>query len=194
MNNAGVLATGPVWSQDDATRRLMMEVNALGAMHGTIAALERMRPAGRGRILNIASLAGLAPVPGEGIYATSKHAVVGLSTSALIDLRLAGVKHVHVSCLCPDGMWTPMLFDRLEDPDASMSFSGVLLRTEEIAARALRILARPRAVTAVPAWRGVQARAFGLVPGLAARSAPLVVGLSRVQQKLVARRLRRRTP
>lgn len=190
VNNAGVLATGPVWSHGDATRRLMMEVNALGAMHGTIAALEVMRPAGRGHVLNIASLAGLVSVPGEGIYAASKHAVVGLSTSALTDLRLAGEKDVHVSCLCPDGMWTPMLFDKLEEPDASMSFSGVLLQPEQIAERALRILERPRAVTSVPRWRGVQARAFDLAPGLAARLAPWVVRLSRVQQRATARRLR----
>lgn len=193
VNNAGVLATGPVWSHDDATRRLMMEVNALGTMHGTIAALEVMRPAGSGHVLNIASLAGLVSVPGEGIYAASKHAVVGLSTSALTDLRLAGVKGVHVSCLCPDGMWTPMLFDKLEDPDAAMSFSGVLLQPEQIAEQALRILARPRAVTTVPAWRGAQARAFGLAPGLTVRVAPLVVGLSRVQQRVIARRLRSAT-
>lgn len=190
VNNAGVLATGPVWSQDDAARRLMMEVNALGAMHGTIAALEVMRPAGRGHVLNIASLAGLVPVPGEGIYAASKHAVVGLSTSALTDLRLAGDQDVHVSCLCPDGIWTPMLFDKLEDPEASMSFSGTLLQPEEIAATALRILARPRAVTSVPGWRGGQARVFALLPGLAARLAPQVVRLSRHQQRRIARRLR----
>jgi NAD(P)-dependent dehydrogenase (short-subunit alcohol dehydrogenase family) len=190
VNNAGVLATGPVWSHDDETRRLMMEVNALGTMHGTIAALEVMRPAGRGHVLNIASLAGLVGVPGEGVYAASKHAVVGLSTSTLADLRLAGIRDVHVSCLCPDGMWTPMLFDRLEDPGASMSFSGVLLQPAEIAARALRILARPRAVTSVPRWRGGQARLFDLVPGLSARLAPAVVGLSRLQQRRSARRLR----
>ena len=69
------------------------------------------------------------------------------------DLRLAGEKDVHVSCLCPDGMWTPMLFDKLEEPGASMSFSGVLLQPEQIAERALRILERPRAVTSVPRWR-----------------------------------------
>lgn len=190
VNNAGVLATGPIWSHDDTTRRLMMEVNALGTLHGTIAALEVMRPAGRGHVLNIASLAGLVSVPGEGIYAASKHAVVGLSTSALTDLRLAGLKDVHVSCLCPDGMWTPMLFDKLEDPGASMSFSGVLLQPEQIAAQALQILARPRAVTAVPAWRGVQARVFDLMPGLTARVAPAVVRLSRLQQAATARRVR----
>lgn len=191
VNNAGVLAAGPFWEQSDDQRRLMLEVNALGTMHGTVAALEVMRPAGRGQVVNIASLAGLVSVPGEAVYAASKHAVLGFSTSALTDLRLAGVKHVHISCICPDGMWTPMLFDKLQDPGASMSFSGKLLRPEEIADVVLAVVARPRPVTSVPAWRGVQARVFDLMPGLTVRLAPLVVRLSRVQQKMIARRLRR---
>lgn len=190
VNNAGVLATGPVWSHDDATRRLMVEVNALGTMHGTIAALEVMRPVGRGRIISIASLAGLAPVPGEGVYAGTKHAVLGFSLSALADLRAAGERGISISCICPDGMWTPMLFDRLEDPDAAMSFSGRLLRPEEIADVVVKVIARPRPVTSVPRWRGVETRAFDLLPGVAMRAAPLVLRLARRQQAAAARRLR----
>ncbi|MGP9843762.1 SDR family NAD(P)-dependent oxidoreductase [Brachybacterium sp. 107] len=191
VNNAGVLASGPFWEQTDAQRRLILEVNALGTMHGTVAALEVMRPAGHGHVLNIASLAGLVSVPGEAAYAASKHAVLGFSTSALTDLRLAGVKDVRISCICPDGMWTPMLFDKLDDPGASMSFSGQLLRPEAIAEVVLKVVERPRPVTVVPAWRGVQVRAFDLLPGLTVRLAPLVVRLSRVQQGMIARRLRK---
>lgn len=194
VNNAGVLAVGPFWEQTDAQRRLILEVNALGAVHGTVAALEVMRPAERGQIINIASLASLVAVPGEAVYAGSKHAVLGFSISALTDLRLAGVKDVHISCICPDGMWTPMLFDKLDDPGASMSFSGQLLRPEQIAEVVLKVVARPRPVTAVPGWRGVQARAFDLFPGLAVRLAPQVVRFSRVQQRMVARRLRKSPP
>lgn len=192
VNNAGVLATGPVWSHTDDERRLMLEVNTFGTVHGTIAALEVMRPAGRGHVINIASLAGLVPVPGEGVYAGSKHAVVGLSTSTLADLRLAGHTNVHVSCICPDGMWTPMLFDKLADPDASMSFSGKLLQPQELADVVMRVVTRPRAVISVPRWRGLQARLFDLTPGLAVRLAPLVVKVSRVQQRSMARRIRAR--
>lgn len=190
VNNAGVLASGPVWSHDDETRRLMVEVNTLGTIHGTVGALEVTRPAGRGHVVNIASLAGLAPVPGEGVYAASKHAVVGFSTTAQIDLRLAGHRDVHVSCVCPDGLWTPMLFDRLDDADASMSFSGRLLAPEEVAETVLKVVERPRPVTSVPRWRGAQARAFALAPALAVRLAPLVVAASRQQQRRLGRRLR----
>ena len=190
VNNAGVLFTGPAWEHDDESRRLMLDVNAHGTMHGTMAALEVMRPAHRGHVLNIASLAGLVPVPGEGVYAASKHAVLGLSTSALADLRIAGERDIHISCICPDGMWTPMLQDRLEDPGASLSFSGVLLQPGEVADAVMRVVDRPRPVVSVPRWRGAQARLFDLAPRVAVASAPLVVRLSRIQQRATARRLR----
>ncbi|MEO6790913.1 MAG: SDR family NAD(P)-dependent oxidoreductase [Ornithinibacter sp.] len=193
VNNAGVLTTGPVWGQDDTQRRLMFEVNALGAMHGTVAALEVMRPAGCGHVINIASLAGLVAVPGEGVYAATKHAVVGLSTSTLADLRAAGERHIHISCVCPDGVWTPMLFDKLDDPQASLSFSGQLLTPQFVAEEVIRLVDRPRALVALPRWRGVQARLFGLAPGLSVRAVPLVLRLSRVQQRRAAKRLRSST-
>ncbi|THJ67480.1 SDR family NAD(P)-dependent oxidoreductase [Arthrobacter echini] len=189
VNNAGVLTTGPVWSHSDQQRRLMMEVNALGTMHGTIAALEVMRPAHRGHVVNIASLAGLVSVPGEGVYAASKHAVMGFSTSALCDLRVEGERAIDISCVCPDGMWTPMLFDKVHDPDAAMSFSGRLFQPEEIAELVLRVVAKPRPVTTAPVWRGVQVRLFDLVPGLAVRVAPYVVRLAHRQQAAMARKM-----
>ncbi len=58
VNNAGVLATGPAWTHDGATRRRVLEINALGAMNGTLAALAEMRAAGRGHVVNVVSLAG----------------------------------------------------------------------------------------------------------------------------------------
>ena len=74
VNNAGVLVTGDAWDQGDAVRRTMMDVNAIGTMNGTLAALEPMIAAERGHIINIISLAGLIAAPGEVAYSASKHA------------------------------------------------------------------------------------------------------------------------
>ena len=188
VNNAGVLVTGPVWEQDEAAHRLMLEVNALGTVNGTIAAIEAMRGAGGGHVVNVVSLAGLAPVPGEAVYAASKHAALGFSLSTLCDLRAAGVRDVDISCVCPDGIWTPMLHDKLDDPGAALSFSGRLLQPEEVVAAVGRVLDRPRPVTAVPRWRGAQARVADAMPGLALRAVPLVVAQGRrTQRRLLAR-------
>ncbi|WP_121397119.1 SDR family oxidoreductase [Micromonospora sp. M71_S20] len=189
VNNAGILVTGPSWEHDAPTRRRVMEVNALGAMNGTLAALAVMREQGHGHVVNVVSLAGLVAAPGETVYAASKHALVAFSIGTLADLRLAGHRRVHVSCLCPDGIWTPMLHDRLDDPGAAASFTGTLLTPERVARRAARLARRPRPVVSVPRWRGAQVRLLDALPGAAVRLAPLILAAGRAGQ----RRQRRRT-
>lgn len=183
VNNAGVLFTGPVWQQDEDQRRLTLEVNALGTMNGTLAAIEAMRGAGGGHIVNIASLAGITSVPGEGVYAASKHAVMGFSLSAIADLRADKVTDIDISCVCPDGIWTPMLHDRLDDPGAALSFSGKLLQPAEVVEAVGRVLDRPRLVTAVPGWRGALCRLGDVVPSLGLATLPLMTAQGRRVQK-----------
>lgn len=190
VNNAGILQTGPAWEQDAEQRRAMVEVNALGTINGTLAALTPMRAAGRGHVVNIVSLAGLVGVPGETVYSASKHAAIGFSLATLSDLRIAGERRIDISCVCPDGIWTPMLHDRLDDPAAALSFSGRLLQAADVARAVDRVLDRPRPVVAVPAWRGLQVRVLDAVPGLAVRLAPAVQRAARWQQRRWARRLR----
>ncbi|WP_448853411.1 SDR family NAD(P)-dependent oxidoreductase [Corynebacterium frankenforstense] len=216
VNNAGVLTTAPVWAQDDKTRALQLEVNAAGTINGTLAALEVFGVGGpedgpdgdaggqrthgtgptrgtgpaRGHVLNVASLAALAPVSGEGIYAGSKHAVLGFSLSTAIDLRRAGHRKVRVSTVCPDGMWTPMLHEKLDDPEAAMSFSGVLLQPGEVADVVAEVARRPKLVRVVPRWRGLQCRLYAAAPSVAVRGAKLVEWVARAGQRRAAKRLR----
>lgn len=182
VNNAGVLFTGPAWEQDADRRRLMIEVNALGTINGTVAAIDAMRARG-GHIVNIVSLAGLTAVPGEAVYAASKHAAIGFSLSTLADLRLADITNIDISCICPDGIWTPMLYDKLDDPASALSFSGRLLQPAEVVAAVAAALDRPRPVTAVPRWRGWQARLADALPAVSVRAAPLVVAQGRRAQQ-----------
>ncbi|MFC7549240.1 SDR family NAD(P)-dependent oxidoreductase [Plantactinospora sp. GCM10030261] len=193
VNNAGVLATGPAWDQEPSTRRRLVEVNTFGAIAGTLAALEVMREQGHGHVLNVVSLAGLVAAPGETMYAASKHALLAFSLGTLADLRADGVRGVHISCLCPDGIWTPMLYDRLTDPGAAASFTGTLLRPERVAARAVRLARHPRPVVTMPRWRGVQVRLLDALPGLAIRLTPVVGAVGRAGQRRQQRRLTRDT-
>ncbi|WP_338748345.1 SDR family oxidoreductase [Janibacter alittae] len=192
VNNAGVLFTGPVWEHDDATRRLTLEVNALGAITGTLAAIDAMRGTGGGHIVNIASLAGITAVPGEGVYAASKHAVMGFSLSAMADLRAAGIEDIDISCICPDGIWTPMLHDKLDDPGAALSFSGTLLQPEDVVEAIEHVLDRPRLVTAVPAWRGALVRLGDAFPGFGLAAVPFMVSHGRRVQKKMRKQQARR--
>ncbi|WP_107705703.1 SDR family oxidoreductase [Nocardioides allogilvus] len=186
VNNAGILITGPAWEQDAAARRLMLEVNALGTINGTVAAIGAMRDGGGGHVVNIVSLAGLTAVAGEAVYAASKHAAMGFSLSTMADLRAAGIKDIDISCICPDGIWTPMLFDKLDDPGSALSFSGKLLQPEEVVDAVRKVLDKPRLVTAVPGWRGIVARVGDAVPSFGLAAVPLVVKQgARVQRKLL---------
>lgn len=192
VNNAGIMFTGPAWELDVERRRLTLEVNAIGTMNGTLAAIETMRDAGGGHIVNIASLAGISAVPGEGVYAASKHAVMGFSLSTLADLRAAKVTDVDISCICPDGIWTPMLHDRLDDSGAALSFSGKLLQPEEVVAAVGRVIDQPRPVTTVPGWRGALCRLGDVFPRLGVAVLPLMSAQGRrVQKRMLKERARR---
>jgi NAD(P)-dependent dehydrogenase (short-subunit alcohol dehydrogenase family) len=175
VNNAGVLVTGPAWEQDAETRRTMLEVNVLGTMNGTVAALEEMRATGRGHVINVISLAGIVAAPGEVNYSASKHAAMAFTLGTLFDLRRSGIAGIDVSAVCPDGIWTPMLQDKLDDPEAAGSFSGHLLTPEQVAVEVGKLTERPRPILILPRWRGPMLRLFDLFPRLALRLLPLVM-------------------
>jgi NAD(P)-dependent dehydrogenase (short-subunit alcohol dehydrogenase family) len=183
VNNAGVLFTGPSWAQDEAARRTMLEVNALGTMNGTVAALEPMVAAGRGHVINVVSLAGIVAAPGEVAYSASKHAAMAFTLGTLFDLRRAGVEGVTLSAVCPDGIWTPMLEDKLDDLEAAGSFSGQLLTPEQVAAEVGKLTERPRPILILPRWRGPLLRLFDLFPRLGLRLLPWVMRDARRKQR-----------
>ena len=183
VNNAGVLRTGLAWEQDEATRATMLSINAVGTINGTIAALEQMIPAGRGHIVNVISLAGIVAAPGEVTYAASKHAAMAFTLGTLFDLHRSGHRGIDLSAVCPDGIWTPMLEDKLDDPDAAGSFSGHLLTPRRVAREVGKLTQRPRPILIIPRWRGPQLRFFDLFPRLGLRLIPLVMWDARRRQR-----------
>ena len=183
VNNAGILSTGIAWEQDEAIRGAMLAINAAGTMNGTVAALEPMVAAGRGHIVNVISLAGIVAAPGEVAYAASKHAAMAFTLGTLFDLRRAGHRGVDVSAVCPDGIWTPMLKDKLDDPDAAGSFSGQLLTPQRVAAEVGKLTERPRPILVIPRWRGPLLRTFDLFPRLGLRLLPAVMWDARRRQR-----------
>jgi NAD(P)-dependent dehydrogenase (short-subunit alcohol dehydrogenase family) len=188
VNNAGVLYTRPSWEHPPAEVERLIGVNLLGTMNGTWAALEPMRRRGCGHVVNVVSLAGLAAPPGETVYAATKHAALAFSTGTLQDLRAAGERHVDVSAVCPDGIWTPMLFDKVRDPQAAPSWSGVLLQPRQVAEVVADVVRRPRPVTSVPRWRGAMSRAYAATPRTALAVRPALFAVARRNQAAFARK------
>lgn len=102
-NNAGIVTPRlPVWEQSPEDWRWTIEVNLLGVVNGIRAFVPHLIRQGSGHVVNTASIAGLAPIPGggNGAYTASKHAVVGLSETLVEELATVGVE-VGVTVLCP---------------------------------------------------------------------------------------------
>jgi NAD(P)-dependent dehydrogenase (short-subunit alcohol dehydrogenase family) len=183
VNNAGVFFSGVPWEQSAERRQTMLDVNVTGLMNGTIAALGPMRAAGRGHVVNVVSLAGIVAAPGEVAYSATKHAAMAFTLGTLFDLRRSGIKGIELSAVCPDGIWTPMLEDKLDDADAAPSFSGRLLTAEEVAKEVGKLTERPRPTLIVPRWRGPFLRLVDLFPRLSLRLLPLVMWDARRKQR-----------
>lgn len=183
VNNAGVFFSGPPWEQSAELRQLMLDVNFTGLMNGTVAALGPMRAVGRGHVVNVVSLAGLVAAPGEVAYSATKHAALAFTLGTLFDLHRAGERGIQLSAICPDGIWTPMLEDKLDDVESAGSFSGKLLTAEEVAREVGKLTERPRPILIIPRWRGPELRLVALFPRLARRLMPLLMWDARRKQR-----------
>ncbi|MCG3174621.1 MAG: 3-phenylpropionate-dihydrodiol/cinnamic acid-dihydrodiol dehydrogenase [Myxococcota bacterium] len=183
LNVAGVLKPGYAHESGAEDVHLHMDVNAKGMIFGVQAAARAMIPLRRGHIVNIASLAGVAPVPGLSLYSASKFAIRGFSLAAAQELRRHGI---CVSVLCPDAVRTPMLDLQRDYPQAALTFSGDrTLDTGEIVRAILDdILINQPVEVMLPRSRGVLAAAANLSPGAAALLEPVLRkrGLSRQKQ------------
>jgi NAD(P)-dependent dehydrogenase (short-subunit alcohol dehydrogenase family) len=140
-------------------------------------------------VINVISLAGIVAAPGEVNYSASKHAAMAFTLGTQFDLRRAGIDGVKLSAVCPDGAWTPMLEDKLDDEDAAGSFSGRLLAPEQVASAVGKLTERPRPVLILPRWRGPQLRLFDLFPSLTLRLLPLLMRDARRKQRRYKRRI-----
>jgi NAD(P)-dependent dehydrogenase (short-subunit alcohol dehydrogenase family) len=91
INNAGIQHVGLFADESASATAAQVAVNLGGVLTGTKLALARMRPRGRGHIINVASVAGKVASPGGSTYAATKHGVVGLSESLRVELRGSGI-------------------------------------------------------------------------------------------------------
>lgn len=162
FNNAGIAVAGEAHELTLEAWRKIVEVNVMGVVHGQLAAYPAMVRQGFGHIVNTASIAGLLATPGAAAYATTKHAVVGLSKSLRIEGAARGVR---VSALCPGVIRTPILRGGrhgillLNRPEAEQRelIAGLAermrpLAPEAFARRLLDRLPRNPAVILIPGW------------------------------------------
>lgn len=120
LNNAGISGIGVAGSGRSLTAdypderwERVMATNVTGVYQCMKAELRQMLRQGGGVIVNMASVAGLVGVPNNVGYATSKHAVVGLTRTAALEY----VKdNIRINCVCPGFVLTAMSAAGFEDP------------------------------------------------------------------------------
>jgi NAD(P)-dependent dehydrogenase (short-subunit alcohol dehydrogenase family) len=105
-NAAAIAPTAPLLDQPVDTIRALIEINYLGTVHVTKAAVPAMVERGRGDLVNYASLAGWLPSLGFGGYSASKFAVVAFTETLAHEVAGSGLR---VTCVCPPIVDTPLL-------------------------------------------------------------------------------------
>ncbi len=187
-NVAGVVQPGYVHEIARPAIDFHLDINAKGVILGTQAASRRMVAQGAGQIVNIASLAGIAAVPGLALYSASKFAVRGFSLAVAQELRPHGV---YVTVVCPDAVQTAMVDLQIDYPEAALTFSGKRILSVDQVVEILvgQVLEKRPLEVMIPRSRGWMAKLTSLWPGLAGALLPRLTqqGLSR-QRRMQASR------
>lgn len=173
FNVAGYLrpARTPDYTEDDV--HMHFDVNVKGVIFGTRAAARVMIAQGHGHIVNVASLAGVAPIPGLTLYSASKFAVRGFSLAAAQDLKPRGV---FVTAVCPDAVQTPMLDLQVDYEEAALTFSGDRTLTADDVCDAILgpVLNKRPVELLLPMHRGALAKIANVAPAVAAGLDPIL--------------------
>ena len=149
VNNAGQAKSAPLHKADDALWSSMLAVNLTGTYNGIRAVLPSMLERNFGRIVNVASTAGLLGYPYVTAYCAAKHGVVGLTRALALEVAS---RNITVNAVCPGYTDTDIVRDTIRNITAKTG------RSEQEALEALvernpqRRLIQPQEVAATVMW------------------------------------------
>lgn len=165
INCAAVLKPGYIANIDSKEIDFHFDINTKGTILGSTIISQYLTKKGKiGHIINISSLAGVAPIPGIALYSASKFAVRGFSIALGYELKN---KSIYVSVICPDAVNTPMLDLQIPYEEASMTFSGSTLEPADISRIVYSCLKNPSLEVTIPIHRGILAKIGNFFPSLA---------------------------
>lgn len=143
INNAGVMPLGAFETEAEATTDLILDVNIRGVLNGMRAVIPFMITRGSGHVVNVASMAGMIPVPGMVTYNASKFAAVGASLAARAEYAKTGVT---VCAVLPSAVRTEL--------SSGVQLGGGMptVDPEDVAQAILKTLRTKAARTSVPEW------------------------------------------
>ncbi|KXP01187.1 SDR family oxidoreductase [Tsukamurella tyrosinosolvens] len=167
VNNAGVMPLGHFEEESETTTDLILDVNVRGMLNGMRAVIPGMAEAGRGHVVNVASMAGMIPIPGMVTYNASKFAALGASLAARREYEVAGVA---VCAILPSAVRTEL------SSGAQLGGGMPTVDPEDVAAAIVDTLRTRAARTSVPKW---------VAPGWSLVEAFVPEPIERLARKLV---------
>jgi len=163
INNAGVVQPAAAWDISLEKIEQQLDVNLLGTIYGCRAALRVMKSQNFGKIVNVASLGGIVPMPGEAVYCATKFGIRGYSLSLAAELQDTPI---DIGVVLPDSVDTPQLAYELRHDEAVMSFIGIPLKPEKVARGILKAVNKKKREVLIPAGMGFLCRTAMAFPSL----------------------------
>lgn len=176
INNAGIMPAGSFLDETDAISDTQIDINLRGVILGCKLALPGMVERGQGHIINVASMAGVLPVPGLAVYCATKFAVLGLTQSLREEYRDSGVQF---SSILPAKVTTELA------SGTEVAGRGVPTSSpEEVAAAVIDAIRNRLAEVTVPRYLAAAPAVLGLAPQWLQRGFRRGFGDRRILEKL----------
>ncbi|MFJ1812450.1 MULTISPECIES: SDR family oxidoreductase [unclassified Streptomyces] len=170
VNNAAVNAFGRFEDVPLEDFRRVLDVNVMGYVHGARAALRAMRERGSGTLINVSSIVGAVSQPYSHPYSMSKHAVQGLGESLRQQLRVEGMKGIHVCTVMPATIDTPHFEQAANFTGHKVVAMPPVYTPERVARAIVDLVGHPRRERVVgPAGRAL-VRQSRMAPAIAERT------------------------
>jgi NAD(P)-dependent dehydrogenase (short-subunit alcohol dehydrogenase family) len=171
VNNAGIMPVTPFAEESDASIKRQLDINVYGVIAGTQLAAERFRLRNRGHIVNVASSAGKAGVPGIATYSGTKHAVIGFTEAVRGELRGTGIE---LSCVMPVTVNTALT------EGVSDTLGVKKVEPEDVADEIVDALEVPRFDVFVPPYLKYTIAAGALLPRRVREAVARLMGIDKI--------------
>ena len=153
FNIAGISRQSFFLSQPIENIDLVLDINLKGPLIGMRLVGDVMQKQKSGHIINVGSLAGLSPTPGNGLYSAAKAGLRNASIAAAIEWRTMGI---FVTVIAPDLVDTPIMQKHIETAkeEVALTYTGVTLTVHDLEQAFWKAMRDKPLEINLPRWRG----------------------------------------